>query len=193
MATPQTFRQLVGAPASTASVTDSTLIIIDAQNEYAEGKLKVEDVETSRKVIASLLQKYRKAKGEIVHVIHDTPAQAPVFTPGTSLAEVFEELTPIQGEKIVHKNFPSSFADTDLLEHLRSIGAKKIVLTGYMAHVCVSTTAREGARHGFEVLVVRDAVGDRNIPGLTGPDAVHAVLAELADAFATIVDSKDIN
>lgn len=32
----QSFRQLLGVPPSTASPSDSTLIIIDAQNEYAE-------------------------------------------------------------------------------------------------------------------------------------------------------------
>lgn len=134
MASATSFRQIIGAPPSTATPTDSTLVIIDAQNEYAEGKLAVSDVESSRRAIASLLQKYRSAGGSIVHVVHDTPAGAPVFTPGTRLSEEFEELAPKDGEKIVHKNFPGSFAGTDLQEHLEGKGeqGKKIVLTGYM-------------------------------------------------------------
>jgi nicotinamidase-related amidase len=114
---------------STASVADSTLIIIDAQNEYAEGKLKCSNTASSRKVIASLLEKYREGNGKIVHVVHDTPDGAPVFTPGTKLAEEFDELAPKDGEKVIHKNYPSSFAGTDLHKHL---GGGKIVLTGYM-------------------------------------------------------------
>lgn len=132
MASPSSFRQMLGVPPSTASVKDSTLIIIDAQNEYAEGKLQVSNVSTSRKVIASLLEKYRQGGGNVVHVVHATPDGAPVFTPNTKLAEEFEELTPRAGEKIVHKNYPSSFASTDLEQHLQSISSKKIVLTGYM-------------------------------------------------------------
>lgn len=134
MATPSSFLQIIGAPPSTATPSDSTLIIIDAQNEYAEGKLKVSDVESSRAVIGSLLQKYRDARGNIVHVVHVTPAGAPVFTPGTRLAEEFEELKPKDGEKVVQKKFPGSFAGTDLQEHLASLGPRgsKIVLTGYM-------------------------------------------------------------
>lgn len=132
MASVKSFRQLIGVPPSTASPSDSTLIIIDAQNEYAEGALKVRNVETSRKVIESLLQKYRAAGGNIVHVVHDTPSGAPVFTPGTKLAEEFEELTPKSGEKVVHKNYPSSFAATDLQEFLEGVGSKKLVLVGYM-------------------------------------------------------------
>ncbi len=38
------------------------------------------------------------------------------------------------------------------------------------AHVCVSTTARAGAELGYDVLLVADAIGDRDIPGASGKD-----------------------
>ncbi|KAB5572453.1 isochorismatase [Coniochaeta sp. 2T2.1] len=195
MATASSFRQIIGAPPSTATASDSTLIIIDAQNEYAEGELKVRDVDSSRAVIASLLAKYRDAGGNVVHVVHATPAGAPVFTPGTRLAEEFEELKPRDGEKVIRKNFPGSFAGTDLQEHLASLGPRgsKIVLTGYMAHVCVSTTARQAAQRGLEVLVAADAVGDRDIPGVDGKELTRVVLSEIGDAFGTVIQSKDVN
>lgn len=63
----QSFRQIVGAGPSTASPSNSTLVIIDAQNEYAEGKLKVSNAPSSRKAIAALLKKYRERIGELVH------------------------------------------------------------------------------------------------------------------------------
>ena len=152
------FRELVGVPGSTASPSDSTLVIIDAQNEYAEGKLKVTNAPESRKAIAALLKKYREANGKIVHVVHQVPEGAPVFTPNTKLAEEYEELAPLDGEKFIQKNHPSSFADTDLHDHLGGNGAK-VVLTGYMAHVCVSTTARDAARYGYDVVIAEDCVG----------------------------------
>lgn len=51
---------------------------------------------------------------------------------------------------------------------LQSMGAKKIVMVGYMAHVCVSTTAREAFQKDYEVVLVEDAIGDRDIPGESG-------------------------
>lgn len=193
----QSFRQIIGLPPSTATTTDSTLIIIDAQNEYAQGHLKVQDVDKSRKVIADLLSRYRAAgtaQSNIVHVVHQTPPGAPVFTPDTPLAEEFAELKPESGEKVIVKNFPSSFAQTDLHEYLRSLGdvGKKIVLVGYMAHVCVSTTARAGAELGYEVLVVRDGVGDRAIPGVEADVLVDVALKEVGDAFGTVATSGEI-
>lgn len=218
--TASSFRSIIGAEPSTATPSDSTLIIIDAQNEYAEGKLKVSNAPSSRKAIAGLLQKYRDADGKIVHVKHIVPDGAPVFTPKTKLAEEYEELTPREGEKVIEKMHPSSFADTNLHDYLRGVGGKKVVLTGYMvsllsyheavywkerfletgplaycflqAHVCVSTTARDGDRLGYEVLLAEDAIGDRDIPGASGEEVTKMVMHELGDAFGTVVKSEDI-
>ncbi|KAJ5497370.1 hypothetical protein N7463_009357 [Penicillium fimorum] len=195
--TVKSFRQLVGIPPSSASTSDSTLIIIDAQNEYATGLLAVEKVAETRKVIAKLLEKYRQnGNGKnIVHVVHEVPAGAPVFTPDTALAQEFEELTPKSNEKVVTKNFPSSFAKTDLHDYLQGLGevGRKIVLVGYMAHICISTTARAGSELGYDVIVVGDAVGDRNIPGANAETVVSVVLSELGDGFATVVSESEIS
>lgn len=71
---------------------------------YANGLLKVANVDKSRVVIKSLLEKYRataKATGQnVVHIVHETAADAPVFTTGTPLADEFDELKPLEGEKV---------------------------------------------------------------------------------------------
>lgn len=187
-----TFRQLLGVPPSTASPQDSALIIIDAQNEYASGALTVTNAEASGKVIASLLEKYRAANGKIVHILHKTPEGAPIFTPGTALAEEFRDLTAKDGEEVIWKLHPGSFADTRLDDVLKNWGIKKLVITGYMAHVCVSTTVRQASQRGYDVLVVEDGIGDRDIPGVKGEEVTRVVLAELADVFATVVRSENI-
>jgi len=125
--------------------------------------------------------------------VHDTPPGAPVFTPDTDLAKEFAELEPKGSEKLIHKQQPGSFTGTDLEEYLKETGRNKLVLTGYMAHVCVSTTARQAAERGYDVLLAQDAIGDRDIPGAKAADLVTVVLAELADAFGTVVKSESIN
>jgi len=67
----QSFREIVGIPRSSASPQDSTLIIIDAQNEYAIGALKTENVTETRKSITKLLERYRQTGNgrNIVHVV----------------------------------------------------------------------------------------------------------------------------
>ena len=201
MAEAASFRQLIGVQPSKASPSDSTLVIIDAQNEYANGKLATVDVDTTRKNIATLLNRYRDdapsqhSGKNIVHVVHQTSEQAPVFTTNTELAAEFSELKPTEQEKVIHKITPSSFTNTDLHEYLQSLPdglGKKVVLVGYMAHVCVSTTARVAAEKGLDVVLPRGAIGDRDIPGIGGNEVTETVLKELGDAFGTVVEVDEI-
>ncbi|PGH04911.1 hypothetical protein GX51_03207 [Blastomyces parvus] len=189
---------IAGIKPLTASTTDSVLIIIDAQNEYISGHLKVDNVDKSRVVIKSLLEKYRataKATGKpnLVHIVHQTAADAPVFTTGTPLADEFDELKPLEGEKVITKRWPNAFGETDLHEYLQSLGAKKIVLVGYMAHVCVSGTARRADELAYEIVVAQDGVGGRPLGEYTGDEIAKVALLEVADFFGTLVWSKDIN
>ncbi|KAI9688933.1 MAG: hypothetical protein M1820_010202 [Bogoriella megaspora] len=192
MASATSFRTTIGIPPSKANPSDSALIIIDAQNEYASGKLAVTNAQTSRKAISDLLSRYRAAGGKIVHVTHQVPDGAPIFTPGTDLAQEFDELKPREGELTVVKQFPGSFTKTDLNELLKKEGAKKVVLCGYMAHICVSTTAREASQLGYDVILAEDAIGDRDIPGATGSEVTKMVMLELGDGFGTVLNSSEI-
>ncbi|RQM04774.1 hypothetical protein DH86_00004136 [Scytalidium sp. 3C] len=186
------FRELVGIKPSTATTKDSVLVIIDAQNEYATGKLETANVSSTRKAISALLNKYRAGNGHLVHILHRVPKGAPVFTPDTTLSEPFPELAPLPDEKVIWKEEAGSFTGTDLQEYIKSTGKTKVVLVGYMAHVCVSTTARQASDLGYDVLVAADGVGDRDIPGVDAAELVRVSLAELADAFATIIEEKDV-
>ncbi|KAF9267224.1 Isochorismatase hydrolase [Marasmius fiardii PR-910] len=188
----KSFRQLLGVPDLTASPTDSALLVIDAQNEYASGHLVVTNAGPSAAVIGSLLERYRQANGKIVHILHKTPDGAPVFTPGTDLAEEMKEVKAKDGEEIIWKTHPGSFTETHLDDVLKGWGIKKVVLVGYMAHVCVSTTAREASQKGYQVILVEDGIGDRDIPGATGEEIKKYALLEIQDVFGTVLKSSDL-
>jgi nicotinamidase-related amidase len=78
-------------------------------------------------------------------------------------------------------------------ELLMATGKKKLVVVGYMAHVCISGTVRVAFEKGYDVLVPRDCVGDRDIPGCDAEKLVEVALAEMADVFATVVESAEIS
>ena len=56
----------------------------------------------------------------------------------------------------------------------------------------MSTTARQGAQLGFDIVCAEDAIGDRDIPGVSAEDVTRVALKEIADAFGTVVQSSDI-
>ena len=133
----QSFRQIVGAAPSTASSSskETALIIIDAQNEYAHGLLKVVSPEQKMGGIAGLLEKFRAQKDgseRVIHVLHEVPDGAPGFTPGKDVSREYEDVKAKDGEKVIMKHHPGSFAETDLHETLQKRGIKQVVLTGFM-------------------------------------------------------------
>ncbi len=146
-------------------------------------------------------------------IIQSTISADPLDAPAQEFRGVKESK-----EVTVHKQFPGAFTGTNLEELIRGFGRNKVVVTGYMAHVCVSTTTRQAAERGLEVVVCGDAVSDRDIPvgsgvdgqgrkvqasgigGAAGPvkavisgeDLTATVLAELEDGFATVLPSSAI-
>ncbi|KIH87063.1 isochorismatase [Sporothrix brasiliensis 5110] len=190
---PQNIRAIYGIPPSLPSLTDSVLVLIDTQGEYADGLLKVEKAAETRAVIKGLLDRYRAAgPNSVVHVAQASREGAPVFTPGTPLADILPELTPTDSEPVVYKRHATAFTGTTFQQELDKIGKKKLVVVGYMAHNCVSATVRAAAELGYDVYAVRDAVGDRDLPGASAEELVRVSLIELADVVATIIDSKDV-
>jgi nicotinamidase-related amidase len=193
MPTPS-LRQVVGMPNSTASVKDSVLVIIDAQDEYIYGSLPAQDYKEANVVISSLLDKYRKQNGHVVHVLHRMNSdEAPVFSPNGMLTKEMDGIEAIEGEAIVWKKHAGSFSETNLAELVNKTGLKKLVLTGYMAHGCVSSTAREATTLGYETLVVEDGVGQRDMKDIPAAQIKVVVMTEIDDMFGTVVKSSQIN
>jgi len=149
-------------------------------------------VEPTRKVIAELLERYRSASGSIIHIKHKTPEGAPLFTPDTPLADEFDELVATGDEPIIWKQAPGAFTGTDLQEKIKGTGKDKVVIVGYQAHGCCLMTSRQSAELGLDTIVVRDAVGDRSIPGATWQQLIDTMLAGFEDMWGTVLDSKDI-
>jgi ureidoacrylate peracid hydrolase len=81
---------------------------------------------------------------------------APVLE-GTEGSEWYSGMVkPLADEVVIRKYHYDAFSDTNLDLLLRSTGIKTILLTGFMANVCVETAARHGYIMGYYVVVVSD-------------------------------------
>lgn len=90
-------------------------------------------------------------------------------------------------DHLLTKKFASAFFGTDLDDRLRSLGIDTLLLAGCATSGCVRVTAVDGLQHGLRVMVVREAVGDRDpvahVRGLLEIDAKYADVVSLADAL----------
>ena len=188
----KTLLEMAGADLTPPKLADAVLIVIDAQNEYVDGKLPLPGVKSALGNIARLLEKARADGGRIVHVQHRGRAGG-AFDPATRAFAIADEAAPKSGETVVEKPLPNAFAGTTLDEILKSIGAKRLVLAGFMTHMCVSSTARAALDLGYQTTVAADACATRDLPSgagdISAADLHRAELAALADRFSIVCDT----
>jgi nicotinamidase-related amidase len=65
-------------------------------------------------------------------------------------------------EHRIAKKFASAFFGTDLVSRLNATSVDTILLAGCATSGCVRATAVDGLQNGYRVLVVKEAVGDRD-------------------------------
>jgi len=195
---PQTLLQMAGVKSQAPRLSESVLIIIDAQREYVDGKLRLNGIDASLKEASRLLNRARKAGIPIIHVVHKAKPGSALFDPNGPYVEIAAPVAAKPGETIVTKTLPSSFANTNLDEVLTKTGRKNLIVIGYMTHMCVSTTVRAALDRGYKTTVVAKATATRDLPDIKGgvikaKTIQNASLAALADRFAVVVQGeKDI-
>jgi nicotinamidase-related amidase len=70
------------------------------------------------------------------------------------------ELVPEHDEIVIDKPGTGAFHGTDLQHILMTAGIENLILTGVTTGVCVTSTAREAADRGFNVLVLSDCCAE---------------------------------
>lgn len=194
MTRPKTLLEMAGAAGIPVAWEKSTLLLVDHQNEYlAGGGLPLTGIDPAVAEIARLLAAARAAGAPVVHVRHHGRPGGALFNPESPNAEFIATVRPLEGERIVTKGLPNSFAGTDLDAVLTQLGRKELIIAGFQTHMCISATARSAIDHGYRGIVVASACADRDLPDPTGSGTIAAAemhritLAALNDRFALVV------
>lgn len=177
---------------------NAALILIDVQKGFDEaywGKRSHPEAESN---IARLLARWRSAGRPLFHVRHDSTEANSVLRPDNAGNAFKDEALPEPGEPVISKNVNSAFIGTDLEARLRAQHIDTVVLCGFTANHCVSTTTRMAGNLGFRAFVVADStvaysmtspITGREIPA----ELMHDVgMAELNKEFATVVTTEEI-
>ena len=177
---------------------DPTLLLIDIQNDYFEGGAMAlpHSAEAAMRA-AAVLAYWREQGRRVIHMQHIAKrAGATFFLPGTAGAEIHASVQAREGEMVIQKQFPNCFRETSLLDRLRELGTRELVIAGMMSQLCIDTTTRAAADLGFACTVVHDACAARALEfqGLAlSAQQVHAAyMAALQGSFAKMMGSQDL-
>ena len=82
------------------------------------------------------------------------------FADGTWGGSFHPDFEPRPGEVVAQEHWLSSgFANTDLDLQLKKHGVRKVIVIGMRANTCIESTVRFAAELGYEVTLVKDAIG----------------------------------
>lgn len=187
----QTMYQLTGRAHAAASLGNACLLIIDAQEEYRSGVLRLPGLDPALTQIATLLAAARAGDTALVHIKH-LGIPGGLLDPQGPRGRHLPEAAPLPGETVVEKRLPNAFAGTDLHDRLQELGHLDLIICGFMTHSSVSSTVRAAKDYGYRCTVVDAACATRDLPGLgdqvVTADEVHRMeMIALADNFATLV------
>lgn len=140
------------------------LIAVDVQNEFsAGGHRPVPNHAEALDAIRRRVEEARRERRPIAWVRHHNPPhERPAFTPGTWGTEFSPGCGPLAGraeEAEFVKEVFGAFTGTNIGAWLEAQGADDVLIVGFFAHMCVSTTAREALMRGLRVAVDPEATG----------------------------------
>lgn len=141
------------------------LIIIDMLYEFVKGRLRSPDAERIIPSIKALINFAYEKNIPVIHVIdhhlphdHELKVWGEHAMKNSPEARIVDELAPGMNDIVLHKRNYSGFRDTGLDPLLRSLGVDTVILTGIHTHICVLHTAWDAFYHGYNIIIVKDAV-----------------------------------
>ncbi|MBT3798366.1 MAG: isochorismatase family protein [Porticoccaceae bacterium] len=179
--------------------TNPALIVVDMINGFTDPKCPLGS--HCQEVVAAnceLLAIFR-AKGLPVFfttVVYHDDQQATVFRakvpalnllqPGSHWVAVDPKMRRADSEPLIEKQWASAFHKTDLDDQLKALGVDSLVITGLTTSGCVRASAVDGLQNNYQVVVAKEAVGDRN------PAAHEASLFDLGAKYTDVQSIREI-
>ena len=172
------------------------LIVIDPQNEYVTGNLKIEypDVQHSLANIGRAMDAAHATGVPIVMVQQFFPADYPVFARGSAGADIHPSIASRHWDHLIEKEMASALTqDTGLAAWLRKHEIDTLSVAGYMTHNCDDSTIRAAMHEGWKVEFLHDAAGSlpyKNALGAASAEEIHRVFTIVAHtAFAAVIST----
>lgn len=126
------------------------LIIVDVQVDVMRGTWQ------ATRIINNINTAVKRAREQGVPVIWVQHADEELIygSPGWQLVP---ELSPVEGEIHIHKQFNSSFEKTSLEETLAKLDVSHVVLAGAATNWCIRATAYGALDRGYDLTLLKDA------------------------------------
>jgi ureidoacrylate peracid hydrolase len=177
----------------------AALMVIDMQNYFVDsgGRAFIKGTRAILPNVQKLIAAFREAERPVIYTTHIHKPDGSdagimgwwwgdMILEGEEQAEIYPDIAPNPGEKIILKHRYSAFYNTDLETILRCAKIDDLVITGVMTNLCCESTARDAYYRDYRVFFLADAT-------TTAREEMHlATLMNLAYGFAYVGTTREI-
>ena len=170
------------------------LLVIDVQNEYFTGKLKVTYPSNSLDNILNVMD-YAKENDMVIIIVQHTGNDGNTFIRESDEWKIHSKVLEKSYDYVIEKTKPSSFYKTDLEQILIKENIDEVIISGYMTQMCCDTTAREAFHKGYKVKFLSDATGtidvSNDVGTISSKDLHNATLIAQSLRFSEVISIKE--
>lgn len=168
----------------------TALLLIDVQPVFMTPPMLTIDGDDLVAKCQVLLERTRAKRVPVIYVQHVDENDMPKDV--RPEAKAFHgDIAPRPGEPIVEKIFGSAFMQTNLEEVLASNGITHLVICGLSATGCVHQTALFAKLFGYDVTVIKDAVGAPDHPNFSASEGIETFSTEWKKAGIALSRTAD--
>ena len=195
-----TLRAMYGLkPPSELLAPKTALVLVDFQDEFVHGRLALPGAAPAIRRAVDLVH-WAHRSGVLVVFVQNVVSRpgSPLFAPGSKTTAFVQQLQPRAGDFVIQKSMVGAFSKTSLDQELRSRGIDTLIVSGFMTHLAVQSTASDASVLGYHVLVAADATATRSLPGAGGEAGVdaaqlqRAALDAISDRVADVILGQTI-
>ena len=179
------------------------LLVVDVQNEFSpEGLRAIPNHAAAMRAIHAHIERARSDQRAIAWIQHfNRPSESRAFLPGSWGAELSAGMGPRPEhgpERLFQKDVFGAFTNTGLDPWLRELGVTEVLIVGFYAHMCVSTSAREALVRGYDVVIDPSATGARDLEhpllgSQSADDVRRSAMLQLVHMGATVFTGDQTN
>ncbi len=147
------------------------LMIVDVQNAMFDCDGGVYNGEAVLGNIHELLQSARMHEVPVIFIQHTE--QSGDYGKGSETWQIHENLSPLENEFVVEKNYWDAFQKTTLESVLKKLGLRKLIIVGMQTEYCMDTTIRNAFSRGYQLMGVKGGHTTFDSQVLKAVDVVH--------------------
>ncbi|MCM3782628.1 isochorismatase family protein [Neobacillus mesonae] len=153
------------------------LLVIDVQNAIVELK----DFTQELNLMEQAIHDFTNDGSPVIFIRHLDDKEESPLSRASEGSKIHDSLNSY-AERVIEKQTPSSFFNTNLAETLEQLGVDHLFLVGFETEFCCMFTAIAAYDRGYKVTLIKDATGTGNSPdtynmqGLDIKDFVGKVL-----------------